>query len=320
MNEIDRFWLYAEKSFFQQGLAKGTIRGRRITFRLYVKLTNMKSISQLEDLELARRFIHLRRGTIKDTTLQANLNVMRDIIQHLIEIQDYEDTPYHFKKNVFKYLTKKTQFSKDHEHFKPRSTKEFKIWIKLIHEPKFKALYILYTLGLRRSEPLGLRKSQFELDKNYIANVLRKGNRIHTKLGLPKFVIPFLEDFLTNFDDDDLPFQMAFSTIARFNHRHYNRLLELKSKLERRTNNPYWREIFEGIKLIERNGKITPHQGRTTWDTIAEKNRMRESYRRYHLNHRLEGSDDTYIQIGRQKEAFEDYLKELNRCSPNFLV
>lgn len=77
--------------------------------------------------------------------------------------------------------------------------------------------------------------------------------------------------------------------------------MKMKDKLLSRENNPYWQKILDGLLILSQNNAITPHELRTTWDTLAEKNKMRESYRRYHLNHRLKGMDDVYIQIDTKK-------------------
>ncbi len=74
------------------------------------------------------------------------------------------------------------------------------------------------------------------------------------------------------------------------------------------------REIALLEKLIK-NGAITPHQLRTSWDTYAAENGMRDYLRRFHLNHHLKGMDQVYVKI-----RYETYSKEFDRAAPKFNI
>ena len=217
-------------------------------------------------------------------------------------------------------MIKKTRFINDSVSHPACAIKEVEIWIKLINREEFKALYLLFFNGLRRIEAFRLKKNQFNLQEHYIANVVRKGNRLQKKLGLPKFIIPFFQNYLQEIHDNDYIFPFNSTKIVRFGDKHLIRLQKLQAKLAPRENNPYWHHIFEGLSLLVKDGKITPHQLRATWDTLAEKNRMRESYRKFHMNHNLPGMDKIYVQIDTNEEIFDDYLAELNRCTPSFPI
>ena len=143
---------------------------------------------------------------------------------------------------------------------------------------------------------------------------------------LPSFTIPYIKNLLDlpknkiknkSVKDTLFTFKDPENVSIRSN-VHFKHLMNMKAKLEKTERNAYWENIYQGLLLIEKNGKIAPHQLRTTWDTLSVKYGCRDVYRRYHLNHRLKGEDEIYVQIAKIPEVFQDYANNIEKNSPNY--
>lgn len=318
--EFQVFWCNTAEKLQLKGKKALTIKRKLTALKLFCEYTNATKISDLEKIELAELFLKQRKELSKDQTIKANimnLSTLIEMYQKRQKIDEYNI--YAFEKNVFKYLLETTKFTVHTNHFQAREIIEIKTWIKMITNIRYQALFVLYALGLRKHEPLALTKAQFHLSEYYISDVARKGSKVHKKIGLPNWTIPYLENHLKTIEkDSDKVFNHKQDAVCHFYDNHFNRIIKIIPQLEKKGElNSYWSDMLRGLKLIQKNGKITPHQLRESWSSLATSMRIHESFKKYHLNH-SRGLGDTYDQFEKQSTLFEQYLEELNTRSPNF--
>ncbi|OLS27975.1 MAG: Tyrosine recombinase XerC [Candidatus Heimdallarchaeota archaeon LC_3] len=318
--EYVKFWKDIEKHLIGKKVANGTIENRRKALTSFIKLTNSTKISDLENVKFVETFIAKFKG--KDSSLIIYLSNLSSIIENFKKRGEFEEI-YKFKKNPFAYKMEDNSFENDGESHKARTKLEIEIWIKLITDKQYKLLFMFYATALRLSEPLELRKTQFNLEKREMLNVVRKGkrknnkNKIQKKLGIPKWMIPILEDHLKTVDDK--LFNINTGKVDYFTKAHFKKLTELREKLEKKGNlNNYWQRVKDGLDLIVSDGKIIPHQLRKSWNTLAVEGRMFESFRKFHMNH-SSGIQDIYTKIYDIPSTWREYLEELDNHSPQFV-
>ena len=179
--ELEDFWNITSQCFKEMGLKKNTIQTKFYSIRGFVKSTKSIAVSDIEDLNNVRIFVdNCKKTSMKDETIRSHLKDLKVVIDYWISVQEFEDTPYKFTKNVFKYYLFKSNFVNDSESHLPRTELEVYVWIKTMTDPLWQALWILYSQGLRRIEPLRLTADQFDLTKQTLVNIeLKSHNNVN---------------------------------------------------------------------------------------------------------------------------------------------
>lgn len=301
--------------------SKYTIFRHTCAFREYITVNNITVFKELENLELLKKYIvYLKEKKLKQRTIQFKIESMSVIIEFFIVIQEFESTPYRFKKNIFKYILKTNKFVNDLESYRVRSIEDIEVFIQLINDLEYKVIFLFYSSGFRKHEILCLSRKQIDLEKKVLYNILRKGKRLHKKVGIPEYIMPYLKQYL-QYHDNMIVFDKTIDQVTYFNRQHFERLQLIFTKLLHKEDlSEYWKNIRNKLEILLKNGKITPHQLRATWDTISVKNGMKDVYRRYHLNHTLPGMDNVYVQVDNSEETFRDYIFELNTKGPKYII
>lgn len=323
LTNFQSIWTPVEKYLKEKKIRDSTIKDRYYSFKILCDNTDIQEIKDLGNTDIAKEFLAvLDMKNLKDNTKRNHLSNISSTVERLIEQQVYEKIDYGLEieyGNPYKYLLKSTFFEDDKESHKTRSKTEVELWVGLIPRLEIKVIWALAAMGLRKFEIWGLKRSQFDLKKRAIKNVKRKGRKTQKRIGLPLWIIPLLEKYFKRLDKDESLVQITYTAVTIFFKRKYMR--DLSTMLTRLTSNPdlmeRYEKVIDPLEDILENGNITLHALRATWDTLAA-GKMEDIYRRFHLNHALKGSDETYVQIANNDQKFKEYLKDLDENGPHF--
>ena len=327
--EIEAFWIDTEPYLkHEKKLSPDTITTLKSTFKTYCLRTGIKNVNQINHINTIRLFrINREKENVKQATIASNFYRMSLIIQLWMNLGELEiNTKYTFEKNLIQIYLQTYKIDKSFESHKPRMKPEVEIWIRFISNPLMKIYWTLLSIGLRKREPLKLTVEQFNFNERYILNVERKGrskkHKTHLKVGLPNFCIEIIKTNLNHLGiTTGKIFHQKSIKVTYWSQRHYVELMDLREEIlkdEKKRKLPYWQSILHGLDLLKQRGIITPHQLRTTWDTISSD--MNSNNRMYHLNHRLPGMDDFYVQIAKIPSEFKKYLLDLDNNSPQYNI
>jgi len=243
------------------------------------------------------------------------------------------------------------------QHYISRDKDEIELWINTQQSVRNKAIWALYSLGLRNHEIrpyrvkdktlrsvkigkyfyLGLEISQIDWDNKCLVNVKRKGGKRQARVALDDKTLSLLKswlDYREKFNKEKEDTKLArfiFPLVSRsyftqISDNHYNYLKKVLRHKKKRLKKkeaamkpipPALKKEIVTLEKIIKNGKITPHQLRHSWDYLATKLGMRDYLRRFHLNHTLKGMDQIYVA---PHITYEDYRAEFDRAAPKFNI
>ncbi|MHA2247922.1 MAG: hypothetical protein ACXADY_23445 [Candidatus Hodarchaeales archaeon] len=184
----------------------------------------------------------------------------------------------------------------------------------------------------------GLQINQIDFNRKCLTNVKRKGLKMQKFTCLDNKTITLLKNWLNyrkqfhpEIENDPVLSKFVFSIkdgtiVSKLGTTHFKYLKKkLESKIKRlerkKTNNelipPALTKEINILTKIIKNGKITPHQLRHSWDILATRNNMRDYLRRYHLNHTLKGMDHVYVA---PHITYEEYREEYDKNAPKFNI
>ncbi len=368
-----------------------TYEGYLSAFRFLIVLSQISKPEDLESPETYKIYIDYMRipmvtwnGTVaksSNANIYNKLKCFSAILRKFMKRYTIIDG-YQFTKDPV-YAIKEDFGVPKRNKRRNRNKNEVEMWINSMSNPRDKAMWMLYALGLRNHEIriyevnenvqgaieyspqithrgtpykrkeiartrnrlnrregsiwiTGLRINQIDWEKICLRNIKRKGSKElqellmlddMTLLAIKRW-LEFRKENLPEIENDPMTAQFVFPILGRaFSSQIGTKHFEyLKNELLQNCRNRYEKRKAEGkdvstsflqeLKTLEnliKNGKITPHELRHTWDTLADQNNMRETIRRYHLNHKLGSMDYVYVHV-----EYEDYRKEFDLKAPKF--
>ncbi|MFQ5978756.1 MAG: hypothetical protein ACE5OZ_11565 [Candidatus Heimdallarchaeota archaeon] len=314
-----------------------TRKNANLALRYILEYGDISCLSELSNYEHFERFYHNLRGSegVSEKRIAVLFKLLSSFMKKVIKTGSSISGSV-FRVNHARTVILRYGLTPRHERHVARDKDEIELWISTLPTAEEQALWALYAEGLRYSEPLvrsdpydpntmiGLEWSQFDERNRCLTNLRRKAlvnrSKIHPVIRLGETTVSLLVEHQKANNEREFVFLLTQKQVSHNYKRHFKHLQRWFSKLKTDpTANP---ELVRRLhKLLNRENekgkfvRVTPHQFRHTWNTLAVENRMQSEYRHYHMHHRPSEGDNVYIHISDRPKT---YFAEYDRAAPKY--